>query len=271
MGDCNSCPSKGNCSKDSSQCMVQSNPLNKINKIVGVMSGKGGVGKSTVSVTLAKYLALKGYKVGLLDADITGPSTVNLLNLNGKRAMASADGNIIPVESSEGIKVISLNLMVDDENQPVIWRGALLSSCVKQFWTDVLWGELDFLIIDMPPGTGDVTLTVMQSIPISGVVMVSIPQDMVSMIVAKSINMAKKMNIKIYGVIENMSYIKCPNCDEKISLYDIEAAKKFIDDIGVDFIGELPTNKQLCNISNEGFSSLDSDIKAVFENALTKF
>lgn len=267
MGDCNSCPSKGTCDRNSSQCMVESNPLNNVKNIIGVMSGKGGVGKSTVSVMLAKQLKSKGYSVGILDADITGPSVARLLNISGKRAMG--DGvSIFPVESEDGIKVISLNLMIDDENQPVIWRGALLSSCVKQFWTDVVWGELDYLIIDMPPGTGDITLTVMQSIPIKGVVMVSLPQDMVSMIVTKSINMAKKMGIKIYGIVENMSYILCPHCDEKIKLYGECDINKLVEETGTEFLGELPTTEKICNISERGYEEIDENIKSVFENII---
>lgn len=264
MGDCNSCPSHGTCGKDSSQCGVQNNPNNKIKNIIGVMSGKGGVGKSTVSVMLAKELKAKGYSVGLLDADITGPSVCRLMNMpKGARAFGN-ETTIFPVETEDGIKVISLNLMIDDENQPVIWRGSLLSSCVTQFWNEVLWGELDYLVIDMPPGTGDVTLTVMQSIPLSGVVMVSIPQDMVSMIVSKSINMAKKMNVKILGIVENMSYVLCPHCSEKIKLHSTDPIKAFIEQNEVDLLGELPTTASICNISEEGTEKLEEDIKAEF-------
>ena len=185
MSDCGSCPSKGECSKDKESCGIKNNPLNNIKKIIGVMSGKGGVGKSTVSALIAKNLAKQGYKVGVLDADITGPSIPRLLGVKDSRAMGAPDNCIYPVQNAEGIKVMSLNLLIDDENQPVIWRGAMISNVVKQFYTDVIWGELDYLLIDMPPGTGDVALTVMQSIPINGIVMVSVPQDMVSMIVKK--------------------------------------------------------------------------------------
>jgi len=247
--------------------MIESNPLNKFKKIVGIMSGKGGVGKSTISVMLAKQLRKQGCTVGILDADITGPSTVRLLNLTGKRAMSDGE-HIIPVETTDGIKVISLNLMLDDENQPVIWRGTLLSNCVKQFWQDTLWGELDYLIIDMPPGTGDITLTVMQSIPIDGVIAVSVPQDMVSMIVNKSINMAKKMNIKVYGIIENMSYILCPHCNEKIKIYDSENTFKFLETTNIKLLGELPTLKSISNISKNGFSHIDDEIKKTFKNII---
>lgn len=263
MADCNSCPSKGNCGKDSSSCMVQTNPANKIKKVIGVMSGKGGVGKSTISVMLARTLKKKGFSVGVLDADITGPSVARLLGISNERAFGNNEG-ILPVETKDGIKVMSLNLMLDSENEPVIWRGSLLSNCVKQFWTDVIWGELDYLILDMPPGTGDVTLTVMQSVPLNGVIMVSIPQDMVSMIVAKSVNMAKKMGVKIYGIVENMSYILCPHCNEKIRLNDDANISKFLEENNLELLGELPMTKDLCNISENGLFTDAEYVENVF-------
>jgi len=214
MAECSTCPSSDGCSKEKESCMVENNPLNNVKKIIGVMSGKGGVGKSSISVLIAKQLKQLGYSVGVLDSDITGPSVPRLLGLKGKRA-GITEQMMLPVETSNGIKVMSLNLLTDKEDDPVIWRGPMLSGVVKQFWTEVLWGDLDYLVIDMPPGTGDVALTVMQSIPINGIVMVSVPQDLVSMIVSKAVNMARKMNINVLGVIENMSYITCPDCDKK--------------------------------------------------------
>ena len=267
MGNCNSCPSKGRCGKSQEDCGIKVNPKNKIKNVIGVMSGKGGVGKSTVSVSLAKELNSQGYKVGILDADITGPSVVRLLGIDKDvKAMGTAKQEIIPVVSKEGIKVISLNLLIKDENQPVIWRGSLLSNCVNQFWADVLWEELDYLIIDMPPGTGDVTLTVMQSIPLTGLVIVSVPQSMVSMIVTKSINMAKKMGVKIYGVVENMSYILCPNCSEKIYIYDEEETENLLKENNVKLLAKLPTTKDLANIYKDGFEKCNDIIKEQFKN-----
>ena len=233
MGSCNSCPSKGTCGKDEQSCGIVNNPQNKIKNIIGVMSGKGGVGKSTMSVMIAKELAARGYQVGVLDADITGPSIPRLFHIENERARGT-EQLIYPVETAEGIKVMSLNLVVEKEDEAVIWRGPAITGIVNQFWTGVYWGELDYLIIDMPPGTGDVPLTVMQSIPIKGVVMVSIPQDMISMIVSKSINMARKMNIEVLGVIENMSYIQCPDCNKKIRMFDGENTEKFLKDMNVD-------------------------------------
>lgn len=235
---------------------IENNPNNKIKNIIGVMSGKGGVGKSTMSVMIAKELRRKGHTVGILDADITGPSIPRLLNIHDKRAVGTNE-LIYPVESEEGIKVMSLNLVIEDEKEAVIWRGPAIVNVVKQFWTGVNWGELDYLVIDMPPGTGDVPLTVMQTIPIKGVVMVSIPQDMISMIVSKSIKMARKMNIEVFGVIENMSYIQCPDCDKKIKLFDGEGTEKFLEEMKVELLGELPMHKSIVNFSVDGAQGED--------------
>lgn len=263
MADCSSCPSKGKCGNDSGNCGIENNPLNKVKNIIGVMSGKGGVGKSTVSAMLAKELAKKGYSVGLLDADITGPSACRLMGLTGKRAYAQ-DNLIMPVENEDGIKVLSLNLMLPDENQPVVWRGAMLSSCVKQFWVEALWGELDYLIVDMPPGTGDISLTVMQSIPLSGIVMVSIPQDMVNMIVSKSINMTKMLNVPILGLVENMSYIICPHCGEKIKIFGGESTNEFLIQNEIALLGELPTDVTVSGMADNGYSNIKSEIAEEF-------
>src|SRR5665647_584402 len=177
MANCESCPSNGECDNKGT-CGIENNPLNKVKNIIGVMSGKGGVGKSTISVLIAQELNKKGYKVGLMDSDITGPSIPRLLGIKDVKPVMSESG-IMPVRTTEGIDVISMNFLVENEEDPVIWRGPAVSGVVKQFWTDVIWGELDYLIIDMPPGTGDVALTVMQSIPVTGLVMVSTPQDLV--------------------------------------------------------------------------------------------
>ncbi|QQY79860.1 Mrp family chromosome partitioning ATPase [Keratinibaculum paraultunense] len=239
-----------------------------IDCIIGVMSGKGGVGKSTVSAMIAEELNKKGFKVGIMDADITGPSIPRLLNISHKKATANELG-IIPVTTSNGIKVMSLNLLMEHEDQPVIWRGPLIAGVVEQFWADVQWGDLDYLIIDMPPGTGDVALTVMQSIPISGLVMVSVPQDLVSMIVSKSINMAKKLNIPILGVVENMSYVKCPDCGNKIRIFESESTIEFLKDNNLKLLGELPMSKDIANISIEGNDMIEEEIKSIFEQIAT--
>lgn len=264
MSNCGSCPSKGECGKDQQSCGIQNNPLNNIKKIIGVMSGKGGVGKSTVSALIARNLAKQGYKVGVLDADITGPSIPRLLGVKDAKAMGAPNNCIYPVQSSDGIKVMSLNLLLEDENQPVIWRGAMISNTVKQFYTDVIWGELDYLLIDMPPGTGDVSLTVMQSIPINGIVMVSVPQDMVSMIVAKAVNMVRKLNIEIIGLVENMSYIVCPDCGNKIQIFKGNDTEKLLDDLQLNLLGTLPMNAGLGNVSVGIYKDGDEEVEGLF-------
>lgn len=269
MSDCNSCSSKDGCSKDKGSCMIENNPLNNVKKIIGVMSGKGGVGKSSISVTIAKHLKGLGYSVGILDADITGPSVPRLLGVENKKVM-SAENMMYPVTTSEGIKVMSLNLLVENEENPVLWRGPIISGMVKQFWTDVLWGELDYLVIDMPPGTGDVALTVLQSIPISGVVMVSVPQDLVSMIVAKAVNMAKKMDIKILGVIENMSYITCAKCGEKMKLFNGDNTEKFLKDMDLKLLGELPMLNSINYLGKYNDGSIDESLELLFNPIVKK-
>ncbi len=247
---CEGCPSKGNCGKSAGSCGIVNNPNNKIRHIIGVMSGKGGVGKSSVTVLFAKDLARRGYKVGIMDADITGPSIPRLLGLEKEQAYGSNDA-IEPVINSDGIKCMSLNFLMEDENQPVVWRGPIVANAVKQFYTDVIWGDLDVLLIDMPPGTGDVALTVLQSIPVTGVIMVSTPQPMVSMIVSKAVNMCKQMKIRVLGVIENMSYIQCPNCNETIRLYETTDMELFLRENELTLYGELPMMKSIMNIHHD--------------------
>lgn len=262
MAECSSCPSNEGCSKDKENCMIENNPLNNVKKIIGVMSGKGGVGKSSISVLIAKQLKQLGYSVGVLDADITGPSVPRLMGLKGKRA-AGTEEMILPVETTDGIKVMSLNFLTDKEDDPVIWRGPMISGVVKQFWTDVLWENLDYLIIDMPPGTGDVALTIMQSVPINGVVMVSVPQDLVSMIVSKAVNMAKKMNINVLGVIENMSYITCPDCGKKIKLFNGESTDEFLKKMNLKLLGELPMLGSISNLAH-GYEGSKENLYQIF-------
>lgn len=227
-----------------------------IKNVIGVISGKGGVGKSTVTGILASTLRKKGYKVGVLDADITGPSMPRFFGINNKRArIEPIDENNFkysPVESKAGVKVLSMNLLIPKEDDPVVWRGPIVSSVLTQLFTDTLWGELDYLLIDMPPGTSDITLTVMQSFPITELIIVSTPQDMVSMIVKKVISMANKMPLQIRGVIENMSYITCPGCDTKIKVFSKKSAEEHAEYLGVPLLGELPINVDLTEALEEG-------------------
>lgn len=236
---CEGCPSAGKCGKDASSCGVVSNPNNSIKNVVAVMSGKGGVGKSSMTVLLAKALAKKGLKVGIMDADITAPSIPRLMGVEKEQAYGNKDNEIIPIEV-EGVKLMSLNFMMENESDPVIWRGPIVGNVVKQFYTDVCWSDLDVLLIDMPPGTGDVALTALQSLPVSGVVMVSTPQPMVSMIVEKAIRMCEKMDVDVFGVIENMAYLQCPNCKEKIEFYKQEDLDTFKQESGCKIYGTLP-------------------------------
>ncbi|MGH4052050.1 MAG: Mrp/NBP35 family ATP-binding protein [Clostridium sp.] len=268
MAECNTCPSSDGCSKDKETCMIENNPLNNVKKIIGVMSGKGGVGKSSISVLIAKQLKKLGYSVGVLDADITGPSVPRLLGLKGKRATNNEQG-ILPVETYDGIKVMSLNFLTEKEDDPAIWRGPMLSNVVKQFWTDVLWEDLDYLVIDMPPGTSDIALTVMQTMPINGIVMVSIPQDLVSMIVSKAVNMARKMNIDVLGVIENMSYITCPDCGKAIKLFDGENTNKFLEGMDLKLLAELPMLNSISHLSECGHEDINESLELIFKPVVT--
>ena len=239
---------------------------NKIRHIVGVMSGKGGVGKSTMTSLIANKLNDQGYKVGILDADITGPSIPRLMHIDKQMAYSDGD-NIVPVTAPNGIKVISLNLIMDEESKPVIWRGPMIGSVVQQFYTDVLWGDLDYLLIDMPPGTGDVALTVMQSIPIKGIIMVSMPQNLVSMIVSKAVNMAKQLNVPVIGIIENMSYIECP---EKIRMHNDEGWDQFIKEHSLDMLAELPMSPEIIKLSNEGMDEVSPELDEILSRVVDK-
>jgi len=268
LSNCDNCPSKEGCTSQEN-CTIENNPYNHIKCVIGVMSGKGGVGKSTISTMLARTLNVRGHSVGIMDADITGPSIPRLLSIENTKVRGSELG-IIPVKSPEGIEVISLNLFMEDEEQPVIWRGPLIAGAVKQFWTDVLWGNLDYLIIDLPPGTGDVALTVMQSIPINGMVMVSTPQDMVSMIVAKSINMVKTMNIPILGVVENMSYMICPQCGKKIDIFGDSNIDIFLDRQDIKLLGKLPMSKDLASVAENNENNMQNDIINTFNSIIDK-
>ena len=226
MAEAKQCASASSCSKESCEgCpssagnkktsfLEEANPNSHIKHVIGIVSGKGGVGKSFVTSSLASMMRKAGYKVGILDADITGPSIPKMFGVHGP-AVADENGSF-PVEAEDGTKIMSINLLLDDEEAPVVWRGPVIAGAVKQFWTDVQWGDLDYLFVDMPPGTGDVPLTVFQSLPMDGIVIVTSPQDLVKMIVKKAYNMAEMMNIPVLGVVENYSYIICPDCGKEI-------------------------------------------------------
>lgn len=256
MSNCESCPSKENCGSSSKTCSKILPKYGKIKHIFGVISGKGGVGKSTVTGILASKLRKAGYSVGVLDADITGPSMPRFFGINNKRAeIIEGEGEEVkfePVLTASGIKVISLNLLTEEEEQPVIWRGPVINGVLTQMFTDTVWDELDFLLIDMPPGTGDVALTIMQSIPVQGLVVVSTPQDMVSMIVKKVIIMAEKLNVQVLGVVENMSYITCGKCGERMPVFSRKSASEQAEKLGVTLLAEMPVNLDLVDSMESG-------------------
>jgi Mrp family chromosome partitioning ATPase len=266
MSNCDNCPSKGRCGKDASKCGVEElNAFSRIKSTVAVMSGKGGVGKSSIAVLAARELKGRGLRVGILDADITGPSIPRLVGIPpGSRCERDAMG-IHPILTSDGIPVISLGFFLEEEEEPVIWRGPVLSSAVRQFWTDVFWGELDCLLIDMPPGTGDVVLTVMQSIPLRGVIVVSTPHDLVSMVVAKSVNMARKLNVSVLGLVENMAYITCPDCGREIRLFDPAELREYLKKDSIELLGSLPMLPQVAAMSQGGITALDGQAAATIK------
>jgi len=254
---CNSCPSNSGCSVDPGECGGPENPslfgtLNDIRNVIVVMSGKGGVGKSSVTGLIASTLARAGQKVGVLDADITGPSQPKAFGISLDKGLQATDYGIIPPQSSNKIKIMSINFYLPNEDDPVIWRGPMLAGAVKQFWGETDWRDLDYLVVDLPPGTGDVPLTVMQSLPVNGIVIVSSPQDLAYMVVKKTIKMAQKMNIPILGLVENMSYAICSHCDEKLELFGKPQGKQVAQDSGIEYLGGLPWDAAFNNLVDQG-------------------
>ena len=234
------------------------NSMSNIKKVIGVVSGKGGVGKSFVTSYLSVCMRKLGYDTAILDADITGPSIPKAFGVHGQ-AQGNESG-IFPAESKMGTKMISINLLLDSEETPVIWRGPVIAGTVKQFWSDVIWGDVDYMFVDMPPGTGDVPLTVFQSLPLDGIVIVTSPQDLVSMVVAKAVNMAKDMDIPILGIIENYSYVECGTCGEKISVF----GESHIDEVAakhdLEVLGQIPLTPAIAKaIDSEDVESLEGD------------
>lgn len=227
------------------------NELNSIKHTVAILSGKGGVGKSLVTSLLSVMMRRKGYDVGILDADITGPSIPKVFGAEGYKPTTTELG-LFPVTTHSDIRLMSINFFLDKNDSPVIWRGPLIAGTVKQFWTDVIWGDLDFLFIDMPPGTGDVPLTVFQSIPLDGIVIVTSPQDLVSLIVRKACNMAKIMSIPILGVIENMSYAICPECGKKMHIFGESKSEKIAEEMSIPFLGRIPIDPDLAALCDQG-------------------
>lgn len=254
----NGCASASTCSKESCEgCsskktsfLEEPNPNARIKHVIGIVSGKGGVGKSFVTSSLASMMAKAGYKVGILDADITGPSIPKMFGIHG---LAIGDENgTYPIVAEDGTKIMSINLLLEDEEAPVVWRGPVIAGAVKQFWTDVQWEDVDYLFVDMPPGTGDVPLTVFQSLPVDGIVIVTSPQELVQMIVKKAYNMAEMMNIPVLGVVENYSYVKCPNCDEEIHIYGDSHIEEVAGDLNINLLGKMPMDQKFAKAADAG-------------------
>ena len=255
--NCSTCSS--NCSSRKEDFREPHHEMSKIGKVIGVVSGKGGVGKSLVSSLLSIELNRRGHNVGILDADITGPSIPKIFGVKGP---ASAYANaILPIKSKTNIDIMSVNLLLEDENQPVVWRGPVIAGSVKQFWTDVIWKEVDYMVVDMPPGTGDVPLTVFQTLPVAGIVIVTSPQELVSMIVAKAVNMAKMMNVPILGIVENMSYLECDECGNKINIFGESHVDEVAEKFGLKVLAKLPLNPKIAALCDAGKLETIEDTK----------
>lgn len=230
---------------------VAPSEFSHVKKVIGIVSGKGGVGKSLVTGLSASAMNKKGYKTAIMDADITGPSIPKMFGI-GKANYADENQLLIPASSEGGIKIMSLNMLMENETDPVVWRGPVIAGIVKQFWSDVNWGNVDFMFVDMPPGTGDVPLTVFQSLPVDGIIVVSTPQELVEMIVEKAINMANMMNIPVLGVVENMSYMKCPHCGEPINIFGESGIEKYAASKGLDILGRIPLDPAVAGLCDAG-------------------
>lgn len=246
------------------------NELSNVKKVIGVVSGKGGVGKSSITSMLATLKAREGYNVAILDGDITGPSIPKMFGVEDQ--IIYSDGkNIMPAVSENNIKIMSTNLLLDNKDEPVILRGPVLADMIKQFWSDVKWGDIDYMFVDMPPGTGDVPLTIYQSLPLDGIIIITSPQQLVSMIVGKAVNMAKKMNIPILGVIENMSYVRCPDCDKKIFVFGKSHVDEVADDYHLKVLAKLPLDSELTSYCDKGLvESFDSEWLDIFNEEIKK-
>ncbi len=226
------------------------NAYSHIKHVIGIVSGKGGVGKSFVTASLAVQMAKAGYHVGILDADITGPSIPKMFGVHGQ--VVGDEQGMYPLETAEGIKMISINLLMENEEEPVVWRGPVIAGAVKQFWNETVWGEIDYLFVDMPPGTGDVPLTVFQSLPVDGVIIVTSPQELVQMIVKKAHHMAEMMHVPVLGVVENFSYLKCPDCGRRINLFGESHIDEAAREMGINVLGRLPLDPAYSKAADEG-------------------
>ncbi len=259
-GGCSGCASASSCgvSEEFESLLVEQNQFSDIKKVIGVISGKGGVGKSLITSMLATGMMKRDKVVGILDADITGPSIPKSFGIDRKAQID--ERGIIPCKTENGIKIMSINLLLEKETDPVIWRGPVIGGVIKQFWTDVVWENVDYMFVDMPPGTGDVPLTVFQSLPVDGIIIVTSPQDLVSMIVEKAVKMARMMNIPIIGIVENMSYFKCPCCNEEVNIFGESDLPYISRKFGLTNVAKIPLDKKIPEMVDEGEAEkLDTD------------
>ena len=251
--DCGSC--SASCSERKPESLIaQPHELSKIKKVIGVVSGKGGVGKSMVTCMSAVLMNRRGFSTAVLDADITGPSVPKAFGI--KEKAKGTETELYPVVTKKGIQVMSVNLLLPDETDPVVWRGPIIAGTVKQFWTDVVWDDVDYMFVDMPPGTGDVPLTVFQSIPLDGIIVVTSPQELVSMIVGKAVKMAEMMNVPIIGLVENMSYVSCPDCGKQIKVFGDSHIEETAEKYGVKVIAKLPIDPECAKLVDSGLLEL---------------
>ena len=256
-GNCSSCSSNCDSKKEAQDLRIPSGPFSNVKKVIGVVSGKGGVGKSLVTSMLASAMQARGNACAVLDADITGPSIPKSFGIK-ERAKADETG-LLPEESKTGIKIMSVNLLLENEDSPVVWRGPVISGVIQQFWKDVAWGDVDYMFVDMPPGTGDVSLTVFQNLPVDGIVIVTTPQDLVTMIVKKAFNMAKMMNIPVLGLVENMSYFVCPDCGKEYKIFGESKIDEIAAELGVPVLAKLPIDPTTASLVDKGAIELADD------------
>ncbi len=265
--DCSTCTANCSSKQKKENLYEPLNPLSEVHHVIGVVSGKGGVGKSLVTSMLATLVQRQGYHAAILDADITGPSIPHIFGLSG--GISGDENGMYPARTTTGIDVISANLLLEDTTAPVVWRGSLISGTVKQFWTDVIWNDVDYMFVDCPPGTGDVPLTVFQTIKLDGIIIVSSPQDLVSMIVSKAANMAKLMDIPVLGIVENMSYVECPDCGKHINIYGDSHIEEVAEKFGYDLLAKMPIDPKLTALCDRGMlelmenSSLDDAVEKI--------
>ncbi len=267
--DCSSCSQSCSERTEPTSFLKELNPYSRVDKVIGVVSGKGGVGKSLVTSLLASEMQRRGHRCAVLDADITGPSIPKSFGIRTK--VMGTDEYLIPAVTHSGIQVMSINLILENDTEPVVWRGPVIAGAVTQFWSDVLWQDVDYMFVDLPPGTGDVPLTVFQSLPIDGVVIVTTPQDLVGMIVAKAVNMASMMNVPVLGLVENMSYFKCPDCGKEHAIFGESKVEAVAKEFGIEHYTRLPIDPVVAAMVDAGeVESVPGDAIAALADQLEK-